>query len=362
MQKVETCDIAIIGAGVVGAAVASQLAKKNRKIIVLESCSGPGESTSGRNSGVIHSGVYYPQSFLKTSLCVQGQALLYEWLEKKSIAYRKVGKFIVATEDSQIQTIENQYQRAIENGCQNFSLLTAKQVESIAPEIRSPLAALHMRETGIVDPKNLTNALIDDAASKDVTIRYNSKVVEIQKNGSQDYIIKTPTSTYQASLLINSAGLYADKIAFMAGISKYKIYPCRGDYFKIKGHFPLQHLVYPAKTPHAAGLGIHLTVDMDGQGRFGPDAEYIEDPGDTSKREEKQEIFAEAAHKLIRLPKEIQLTYAGFGIRPKLYQAGQREVDFVIAKDSVNLLNLVGIESPGLTSCLAIARYVEKIV
>lgn len=355
-------DVAIIGAGVVGCAIAEKISQRRLKVLILEAEDGIGRSTSSRNSGVIHSGIYYKNDFLKTSLCIEGQELLYEWSEKKSLSYKKIGKFIVANARSHINRIEELYEQAQANGCKGVQFLSSKQATLLEPGIKSPLTALYCKNTGIIDPNHLTHSLLESAKTKDVEVQLSSPVLNIDRCSSQGFKLTTPNAIYNCENLINSAGLYSDTVAAMAGIDKYKIYPCRGDYFRFKNPTSYRHLIYPARKPSDPGLGIHLTLDLAGNAKLGPDAEYVQNPNDTSTRQNKLQAFADAAQTLLNVDAHMELEYAGYGIRPKIFKSGQPEADFIIKQDQPGLINLVGIESPGLTASLAIARYVDNML
>jgi L-2-hydroxyglutarate oxidase LhgO len=361
-MKSSQFDVIVIGAGVVGCAIANRLISQTPRLLLLEAQSEPGQSTSDRNSGVIHSGLYYPQNFLKTSLCIDGQNLLYEWADKKGLAYRKIGKLIVATSKEQGENLNQLYNHARLVGCRNVSLISGPEAAEIEPYIKNPFAALYCQATGIIRPKDLTDSLYASAVENGAIFKKQSKVTAIEKSSSGEFSISTDTETFNSPIVINSAGLGAAEIAKLAGVNQYKLYPCRGDYFKIDQTLPFRHLIYPVKEKGSAGLGIHLTLDLDRAARLGPDAEYIESIEDTSTRDSKKSKFWDAASHLLKLPDNTTLSYAGFGIRPKLSPPGEEDSDFIIRQDLPGFVNLVGIESPGLTASLAIADYVQKLL
>lgn len=353
-------DVAIIGGGVIGCATAERLAKSH-SVIVLESLERYGEGVTSRNSGVIHSGLYYPPNSIKASSCIRGNILLYEWCEKYNVPYRKTGKFVVAMNSAEEEDLCKLFENAKSSGAKNTRIIQPKEIRSLEPSMTKACAALLCPETGIVDPAALTESLIAQAQNSGAVFSNRTKVISIQVL-ADGYKIETTRGPIYAGAVVNAAGLYADEIARMAGIEKYKIYPNRGHYFKLKSKIKYNHLIYPIRKKQAAGLGVHLTIDLGGNYRLGPDTEYIKNKDDFSSAEEKIELFFKSAKNLLGEVSIGDLSYDTCGIRPKLRSPEEKEEkDFVISQDLKGFVNLVGIESPGLTSSLAIADEVLKM-
>jgi len=373
--------IVIIGAGVVGCAIAKELSGPNVEIHLLEKNPKPGEGITSRNSGVIHAGLYYPPDSLKAKLCVEGRSLLYEWCEKKEVPHRKTGKLIIGhseghkPEESQEGDLRVIYENAIASGVSSRDLkwISKDEILRISPYIKGDIA-LHSRESGIVDAAALCHSFYADALSRGAQFHFNCEVRRIERYSS-GYLVYTSRAEIDSDIVINAAGLYADEMARLVGIDRYQIYPWRGDYFKIKLPYSISTLVYPARKSNASGLGIHLTIDTTSQTFLGPDCEpqnpsvgfqiknraNFDEKEDFSERPEKLMKFYESASHLLSGIKPEMLSYETCGIRPKLRAFdSQEEKDFVISEDLPGFFNLVGIESPGLTASLAIATYLKK--
>jgi L-2-hydroxyglutarate oxidase LhgO len=359
-------DAVVIGAGIVGLAVARALALSGRAVLVLEQHALPAQETSSRNSGVIHSGIYYPSNSLKARLCVRGRALLVEYVIARGIAHRQCGKLIVAQE-GQEGALEALLQQARQNGATDLTPLSGAQVREYEPELRCA-AGLWCPSTGIVDVHELAQALIADIEAAGGTIAYRT-AVESARVGcaaprlscrSGDELVEL-----ESRLVVNSAGLGA--VGLLRSFNGYPpqmlrtAWFAKGNYFTLAGARPFRHLVYP--MPNEAGLGIHATLDLDGNARFGPDVEWVDSPDYTVDPQR-----AGNFHDSIRsywpglADGALQPGYAG--VRPKLVGPGAKPADFVIegpdAHGCTGLINLLGIESPGLTSCLAMGDYVAN--
>ena len=354
--------IAIIGAGVVGCAIAHELSQNPKlSIFVLEKNKGIGEEITSRNSGVVHSGLYYNPNSLKARLCVEGQELLYEWCKKKNVSNQKTGKLVIAQKNEE-NLLENLRTNAVACGVQKESLevLNSKALREHYPYINGEMG-LFVAKTGIVDAHELCRSFYVSATEKGALFAFHCEVREIKNKGH--YVIQTTRSEIEADIVINSAGLYADKIASLAGINKYKIYPWRGDYFKIKLPYKVDKLIYPIKRPSEPGLGVHVTLDLQGRYFLGPDIEPALDAADYSEKPEKLESFYQSATRLLKDVKKDMLSYETCGIRPKLRAFDEKEEkDFVVSEDLPRFINLVGIESPGLTASYALARHVSKMI
>lgn len=352
-------DWVVIGAGVVGAACAHALTEAGSSVLVLDREAGPGHGTTSRNSGVIHASIYYPKGSLKNLLCLRGQALLYEWCKAHRVPHEKCGKVITAFDESEVPLLEKLFASAKDCGARELELIDGKRMRELEPASLG-VAAIWSPTTGIVDGEAMTKSLLAASANSaaDFDVIYKADVVAIAREPDH-WVVETTRGPLHTSGVINSAGLFADEIAQMAGAGIYKIHPCRGDYFKLKSAHKFQRLVYPLKKPGAAGLGIHVTIDLAGGVRLGPDTEYVESKSDFSPREDKLEKFHSSASKLIPGLRKEDLFYDMVGIRPKLRAPHEsEEKDFVISEDAPRFINLVGIESPGLTASLAIAEKV----
>ncbi len=357
----ERIDCAVIGAGVVGLSVARALAARGREVLILEAATAFGTGISARNSEVIHAGIYYPENSLKARLCVSGRQLLYAYCEERVIPHRRCGKLIVATNDHQTAGLERLATQGRANGVNDLRWLDAQDARALEPALQCT-AALLSPSTGIVDSHALMLSLLGDAERDGATLALKTPVLagDCQTNG---IVLQTPEMSLEAACVVNCGGLGAQPLARrLNGLPQETVPPlhfAKGNYFSLQGRSPFSHLIYPA--PEAHGLGVHLTLDLAGQARFGPDVEWI--------REENYEVAPQRADNFygaIRnywpgLPDgSLQPAYAG--IRPKPHAPDEPGRDFIIAGPEThgipNLINLFGIESPGLTSSLALAELV----
>lgn len=359
-------DAIVIGAGVVGLACARNLASLGLETIVLEAMPTFGQGISSRNSEVIHAGLYYPQNSLKAKLCFDGRARLYEYCHQRHIPQQKIGKWVVASSHDQLEKLEKIYLQAQANGCAEVHYLTKQEIKSKEPQLKC-FAALHSPETGIIDSHSLMMALLADFESEGGQIVFNSPVGKVELTGQKIKILVDgiePT-TVEASYLINSAGLQAAPL-----LSKIEGFPtkhipeycyAKGSYFSLGGKSPFSRLIYP--IPEVAGLGIHFTLDLNGGAKFGPDVEWTE--GENYVVDPTRKMFFYEAIKPYwpDIPLErLQPAYAG--IRTKLGTKDNLYQDFLIQTEKDHqipgLVNLLGIESPGLTSCMSIANFVTE--
>ncbi|MBN2531792.1 MAG: NAD(P)/FAD-dependent oxidoreductase [Spirochaetales bacterium] len=368
MEKV---DCIIIGAGVVGLAIAHKLGNEKREILLLERHKHFGQETSSRNSEVIHAGIYYPAGTLKAELCVSGWHLLYEFCKTNNIPYKKTGKLIVAVHNNDEILLDSLFNKGRGNGVEDLSLITEKQLKTMEPHANAT-CALYSPSTGILDSHRLMKKLEASASNKGVMCVYGCEVKGVEYNGIDFFVdvvdLQGEKSKIRADVVINSAGLASDTIAQMAGIDidkeKYRIYFSRGEYFKINGFPPwyMNHLVYP--PPGKTSLGIHTVLDLQGQLKLGPNAFYV-DAIDYHVDEKHVYSFYHSVKPFLPFIKPGNLSPDMAGIRAKRQAPGVDFADFIITgendKGLPGLINCIGIESPGLTSCLAIAEYVEKI-
>ena len=366
----DTVEITIIGAGVIGLAVAACLSKKYRdNVIVLEKNDKFGQETSSRNSEVIHAGIYYPTDSLKQKLCIEGINSLYKLCKKESIPHKQLGKIIIATRPSELTELEELFKRATSNGVVKLKLLNQREIDKLEPHTKA-IAGIYSPRTGIIDSHSLMEYFIRKAKSSGVEIVYRSEVNFLSKE-KRGFVVGLRQDEYRFSsqVVINCAGLFSDKIAALAGLNinklGYQLHFCKGDYFSYAKPAPVNMLVYPLPRKDAVSLGIHATLDMGSRLRFGPDAGYV-DEIDYQVNDSKRQLFYQAAQKIIpNLEKEAIIPDMS-GIRPKLQGPYDAVKDFIIKEESDSglkgFINLIGIESPGLTSCIAIAEKVSHIV
>ncbi len=359
-------DITIIGAGVIGLAIASELADNRLNIYIVEKNESHGMGISSRNSEVIHAGIYYPPGSLKATLCAEGREMLYETCMKNNISHMKIGKLIIATTEKEMVKIEQLAQNAIQNGVSSVSIIEHRQIHQMEPHIRA-FGALYSPDTGIISAHSLMDYYLHNSKIKGAEIVYGTQVIGIEKvtagykvatlNRDNDYF------EFVTGMVINAAGLQSDTIARMLG-KDYTLHYCKGDYFSInnvkKGM--VQRLIYPVPEENHAGLGVHLTLDLHGRMKLGPDATHIDRVEDYKVNASKREEFYEAAVRFLPFIHREDIVPDMSGIRPKLQRPGESFRDFVINEDLPGFINLVGIESPGLTAAPAIARYVKKLL
>ena len=355
-------DVTVIGAGVVGLAIANELCDIFDNVIVIDKESSFGQHVSSRHSGVVHSGVYYKPGSLKADLCVEGNSLLYEFADKNNIGNLKCGKLVVGHNDTDLAKLEKLMKNGISNGVKNLSLLSFQEASKIEPRIKCQ-NALWIPSTGIIDSHGLMSQLERDVKSKNGLIYYNSEVYSIEKVGrNYKLLLKNQNDAVMSPIVINSAGIWCDDIARMVGIDKYKIYYCKGDYYKSDEYRDLKCLIYP--LPEKIGLGIHTVLQLDGSVSFGPNAYYV-DEIDYMIDEKYVDAFYSSINKYLDLDKKtLKIDYSG--IRPKPFAFDEEPKDFIIIDEAdsgfPNLINLIGIESPGLTCSLAIGKYVRNII
>ena len=360
-------DAIIIGAGVVGLAVARALSLSGLSVIVLESEAGFGTATSSRNSEVIHAGLYYPTNSLKARLCVEGRRKLYAYAAGRNVPLSRCGKLVVASDESEIAAIEALHLRGLANGVEGLRLISGTEARRLEPELRAS-AALLSDETGIVDSHGYMFALQADAEAAGTAFAFHTPFERAVERDGALLVFAGGVEPTQVSarILINCAGLHASQIARAiegvdtAGVPATRF--AKGNYFALDGRVPFSRLIYPA--PHTHGLGVHLTFDLSGQARFGPDVEWVEaiDYGVDLAR---SVGFASAIRRYWPGLPATALMPAYCGIRPKLGGPDEPAADFrfdVLRRGDIAVVSLFGIESPGLTSSLAIADHVLRMV
>jgi L-2-hydroxyglutarate oxidase LhgO len=360
----ERADITIIGAGVIGLAIAAEIARPDLSVFILEKNPAHGGGISSRNSEVIHGGMYYPEGSLKASLCVNGNKMLYDIAAKNNIPHKRTGKLIVAVKHEEVQELEHLNLNGRKNGVTSTSIISKKQIAKMEPNVQAQ-AALYSPNTGIISAHDLMNYFLAMALNKKAEIVYQTKVIRIEKEpGSYRIFIhneKGESFEFSSAVVINAAGLESDTIANMLG-NNYQLHYCKGDYCSISGMKPwiVQRLIYQVPAKNHIGLGIHLTLDLNGRLKLGPDTTYIDRQEDYKVAPEKAAHFYHSARKFLPFLKEENVSPDMSGIRPKLQGPDDDFRDFVINEDSPGFINLVGIESPGLTASPAIARYVKE--
>ncbi|MDG2334206.1 MAG: NAD(P)/FAD-dependent oxidoreductase [Myxococcota bacterium] len=375
MSRRRGFDAVVIGAGAVGLASASALARSGRSVLVLERQGGIAREITARNSQVIHAGLYSPPESLKTTLCVRGRELLYPWLSERGVAFRKLGKLVVATDTPGCARLEALRARGHANGVPGLELLDASETRRREPAVVAS-GALFSPESGILDVAGFALSLLADAENHGANLLLEHQVVALERVpvGWRVEVCgpgQTLSEGLECEIVVNAAGLGSDRIAEMAGVAVdaqgYRLKPCKGSYFALAppGGMALDHLVYPlppgASDSGAGGLGIHATPDLFGGVRLGPDAEYGARL-DLAVDPNRADFFAESVrHYLPQV--EASWCRADFaGLRPKLAGPGEEFRDFIVQEESARglpgLINCVGIESPGLTAALAIAERV----
>ena len=362
----ERVDCVVIGAGVVGLAVARQLAMSGREMLILEATGMVGSETSSRNSEVIHAGIYYPIGSLKARTCVAGKRSLYAYCAERGIPHARCGKLIVATSEVQKATLEAIRAKAAANGVDDLQWLERDAVAALEPEVVCT-AALLSPSTGIIDSHGLMLALLGDAEDCGATLAFHAPVERgrIEEDGIELQIGGVEPMALYARTVINSAGLHAPALARrFEGLNPELVptpYFCKGNYFTLSGARPFRRLIYP--VPEEAGLGVHVTIDLGGQVRFGPDVEWV-DALDYDVDPTRAEVFYDAVRQYYPGLKDGAIEPGYAGIRPKIAPKGTQAADFVIQGPAAHgvpgLVNLFAIESPGLTACLALAEEVEN--
>lgn len=363
----EKANIVIIGGGVVGLAIAAEMSKDNDGVFVFEKNKRLGQEASSHNSGVIHSGIHYPKNSLKAKLCVTGNKMIYDLCTKREIPYKKLGKLTVANGEIELKEIELLRRQGEENGVDGLEVLDQEGVRKIEPGIRAE-QALFSPSSGIIEPDYLMEFFQAVTKINAGVIATDTEVKSIRKMDSGYEIgMRNGRNSFSlmANTVINSAGLAADRIAEIAGMDVdalgYRLHFCKGDYFRIAERPPIRHLVYP--VPEGPGLGIHLTPDLAGSVKMGPNAYYV------SKIDYRIESSMEAFRKDVSryLPSIVNMRIEedSSGVRPKLQGPGEGFRDFVIREEGdrgfPGFFNLIGIESPGLTASPAIASYVSTL-
>ncbi len=360
-MSAEAVDAVVIGAGVVGLACARALALGGLDVVVIERHGQIGTETSSRNSEVIHAGIYYPSGSRKAALCVQGKALLYRYCEEHAVPHRRCGKIIVASSEAQVPVLRQYQAQAEQNGVAPLPWLSAAEVAELEPAVQA-VAGVLSESTGIIDSHGYMLALQGDLQAAGGMIAFGTEVLGIEPV-ARGLRVRTSALDLDAGWVVNAAGLAAPEVARWLCPDAPRGYYARGHYYAYEGRAPFSRLVYP--VAEAGGLGVHVTVDLGGQVRFGPDVVWI-DRVDYGFDDSRRQAFETAIRRYFP-GLESQRLHPGYtGIRPKISGPGEPAADFRIdgpaAHGVAGLINLLGIESPGLTASLAIAEEVAGVV
>ncbi len=360
-------DCAVIGGGVVGLAVARALALSGREVLVLESEGAIGTGTSSRNSEVIHAGIYYPQGSLKARLCVEGKQMLYAYAAERGVPHQRCGKLIVATSPEQAGQLEAIQKKAADNGIDDLVLLTAQQAIAMEPQLHC-VAALHSPSTGIVDSHALMLSLLGDLENAGGMLALKSPMARGECVDGVIVLTAEDGTVLRCRSVVNAAGLGAPALARrfegLPSSSVPKEYFAKGNYFTLSGRAPFSRLIYP--VPEPGGLGVHLTIDLGGQAKFGPDVQWVSSPDELVVHPSRGEGFYAEVRKYWPALPDGALIPGYAGMRPKISGPGEPAADFMIEGPASHgvpgLVNLFGIESPGLTSSLAIGSHVADLL
>jgi len=360
---VEKLDAVVVGGGVVGLAVARALAQSGREVVILEAEDAIGTHTSSRNSEVIHAGIYYPKGSLKARACVAGKELLYEYCVAHGVPHRRSGKLIVATNHEQVGELENIQKKAHANGVADVVWMTREQVVALEPEI-SCVAGLYSPSTGIIDSHALMLAYLGDAEERGAMLALKTRLLGAQVTPG-GFVVHSDQMDVACNVLVNSAGLRAPSVAHgIEGFPKKFIpreFYAKGNYYSLTRKAPFSRLVYP--VPEPGGLGVHVTLDLAGQARFGPDVEWIERIEYNVDPRRAERFYAAIRKYWPGLP-DGALSPGYAGIRPKTAGPKEPAPDFEVQGPAVHgvpgLVHLFGIESPGLTASLALAAEVSR--
>ena len=356
----ERCDALVIGAGVVGLAVARGLARAGREVIVLERHDIIGSETSSRNSEVIHAGIYYPTGSVKAAMCVAGKKKLYEHCARYNVPHSNIGKIIVATSEDQFETLRGYQEQARRNHVGELPWLDRDEVLALEPEVNAQ-AAVYSETTGIIDSHAFMLSLLGDIEAGGGMISFLTEVSGLSTS-SDGVRVECDGYSLDANIVVNAAGIQAPKMSRQIG-GDWRSYYAKGHYYALTGKSPFSRLVYPVAEP--GGLGVHVTLDLGGQAKFGPDVVWQEDE-DYSFDSVNFDRFVDAIRRYYPSLEESRLHPSYTGIRPKLAPSGGPAPDFVIEgpadSGAPGFVNLLGIESPGLTASLAIADHVVDLV
>ena len=370
MEKIDTV---VIGAGVVGLAIGRAFARAGREVLIIERANMIGTGTSSRNSEVIHAGIYYPTHLLKRRLCVEGKAMLYAFCDEYGVPHLRCGKLILATSAAELPKLDALLAQAHANGVNDLTRLAPREVAALEPQVRCE-AALLSPSSGVVDSHALMLALQGDAERHGAMCVFNTPVESgaAARDGIVLHTGGAASMTVLANAVVNSAGLWAQRVALsIDGVPRTTVPPLhmgKGNYYMLPGRSPFSRLVYP--MPIAGGLGVHVTIDMGGQARFGPDVEWLDgdDPATIDYRVDprRADVFYEAVRRYWPQLPDGALLPGYSGVRPKVERPGGGDTDFIVTTEREHgmrgLVHLFGVESPGLTASLALAQHVYALL
>jgi glycerol-3-phosphate dehydrogenase len=357
------CDVLVIGGGVIGCAIARELSKFKSETVLLEKETDVGYGVSKGNSGVLHSGLYYPRGSLKAKLCVEGRLMFPELAKQLDVPYKFCGKHVIAQTEEEIEDLKDLKAVGEGNGVEGLTIITGKELKKREPRLDA-LYALYSSVAGIFSPYMFTIALAENALSNGVKINVNTQVSAI-KLVNNVYKVTTNQGVFYADIIVNSAGLFSDRISAMIGIDNYKLYPCRGEYLILDKNCRdlINSMVYPVPPKIAGVLGVHLTPTLDGNILIGPSEEFINEREDTRTTKEKIRQLIEGAKRLLPSIPLNQVIYGFSAVRSKITPPEEKAArDFIMREDVKNFINMIGIESPGLTSSPAIAKLVVQMI
>jgi glycerol-3-phosphate dehydrogenase len=356
-------EVLVIGAGVVGCAIARELAKFKIETVLLEKENDVGSGVSKGNSGVLHTGLYYPKGSLKAKLCVEGRLMFPELAKQLDVPYDLCGKHVIARTDEELEDLEDLKAVGEGNGAKGLTIISGKELKKREPRLDA-LYALYSPVAGIFPPYLFTIALAENALNNGVQVHVNTEVLAIKQVDS-GYKVTTTQGIFHADIVVNSAGLYADRISAMVGLDDYKLYPCRGEYLILDKSCRelINSMVYPVPPKVAGVLGVHLTPTLDGNILIGPSAEFINSRVDTRTTKEKARLLIEGAKDLLPSIPLNQIIYGFSAVRSKITPPEEKTSrDFIIREDAENFINMIGMESPGLTASPAIAKLVVQMI
>jgi glycerol-3-phosphate dehydrogenase len=356
-------EVLVIGAGIVGCAIARELAKFKLETVLLEKENDVCCGVSKGNSGVLHTGLYYPKGSLKAKLCVEGRLMFPKLARQLNVPHKLCGKHVIARTNEELKDLEDLKTVGEENGVQGLTIISGKELKKREPNVDA-FAALYSPVAGIVVPYLFTIALAENALNNGVRIHFNAKVSAIKQVNS-GYKVTTNRGVFYTDIIVNSAGLYADRISAMVGFDKYKLYPCRGEYLILdkKCSQLINSMIYPVPPKIAGVLGVHLTPTIDGNVLIGPSEEFINGREDSRTTKEKIQQLIWGAKKLLPSVPLNEIIYAFSAVRSKITPPEEKESrDFIIQEDLKNFINLIGIESPGLTASPALAKMIVQII
>ncbi len=355
-------DVIIIGAGVIGCACGRELSRYRLKIGILEKNTDVSEGISKGNSGVVHAGFYVPNGTLKAKTNVEGFFAIPKLATELNFPYKKIGKLVISNDKYGLKELKRLKENGDKNGCIGLEIITEKQISHLEPKVKAKYA-LFSKETAVISPYLFTIALAENALKNGVEFFLNHEVIDIKKEG--EFFIRTNKGVFYSRWLINAAGLFSDKISHLAGDENYKIFPCRGEYLVTDKDDEkiISRMIYPIPPKDGMSLGVHITPTVDGNILIGPSAEFIGDYGLENTKRFLDKI-KEDAFKMVPELKKLPIIRTYSGIRPKLTQTSGDFRDFVIEESNTvpGLINIIGIESPGLTAAPAIANLVVNII